>query len=260
MLLFASPGRRAGRSVVGGMVVLAVVALVAGSSRAAEVTAVPSADTFVAAAEPTYNYGAAGAVEVSGAGTPSGQFQGLVRFDPAEAKARFDAQFGAGGWKLDSATLRLSTSNPNNTLFNPNAAGSITVSWMQNDAWVEGTGGPITPTTDGVTFNTLPTFLSPADESMGTINFPGGTSGANSYSLSLSPGFTTDLLTGSSASLRFYVEGGGSTSYLFASRTFNQTANRPVLTLSASAVPEPSVGIGLVGLAGMLLRRRARRA
>jgi hypothetical protein len=255
MSLFDVRGITAPGGVAGAVVGL--IALLAPSARAAQqVTVVPSADTFVSSAEPTYNYGSAGALEVSGAGASGGEFQGLMRFDLSAAKATFDAAYGAGGWKLDSASLKLTTSAPNNPIFSANAAGPIAVSWMQNDAWVEGTGGPTSPTTDGVASNTLPSFLSAADEPAGTINFPGGTSGTNTYALAPSAGFTGDVLSGGSLSLRFSAT--GSTSYLFSSRTFNQVANRPVMTLTASPVPEPAAGMALVAATGMLLARRRR--
>ena len=255
MLLSVIGRVRAPFAGVAGALVAALVACLPAPARAAQqVTVSPSADTFVLAAEPIYNYGAAGAVEVSGAGTVGGEAQGLVRFDLATAKAAFDAAYGAGGWKLDSASLKLSTSNPNNPVFSPNAAGAIAVSWMQNDAWVEGTGGPTSPTTDGVTFNTLPSFLNTADEPAGTINFSGGNSGTSTYALAPSPGFTGDVLSGENLSLRLSTT--GTTSYLFSSRTFSQAANRPALTLTASAVPEPAAGLALVAATGMLLARR----
>ena len=262
MLSFVEAGSR--RAVASGAVALCVVALcvLAGAAlpaAAAEVTANPSADTFVFAAEPGSNYGGAGAIEVSGANTVNGEFQGLLKFNLAAARSALDAQFGAGGWKLDAATLRLTASNPNNPLFNANAAGPISVSWMQNDSWVEGTGGPVSPSTDGVTYTTLPTFLGPADEPVGTINFAGGNSGATLTALSLSPGFVSDVLSGSDASLRL-APGSGTVSYLFSSRSFGTAANRPVLTLTASAVPEPSAGIALLGAMGLLLGRRGRRS
>lgn len=244
---------------VAGVVVVALVACLAPSARAAQqITVGPSADTFVYSGEPTYNYGAAGATEVSGAAGPSGEFQGLMRFDLAAAKAGFDAAYGVGGWKLDSASLKLVTASPNNPIFNPNVAGPIAVSWMQNDAWVEGTGGPTSPTGDGVTFATLPSLLGAADEPTGTINFPGGTSGSNTYSLTPSAGFTGDVLSGGNLSLRLSAT--GTTSYLFSSRTFSQTGNRPVMTLTASPVPEPAAGLALVAATGGLLARRRRAA
>ena len=259
MSLPSFSGTSAPRRGVAGVVVIALVAVLAPAARAAEqVTVAPSADTFVAAAEPIYNYGGAGSVAVSGAGAGD-EFQGLLRFDLAAAKAGFDAAYGAGGWKLDSASLRLTTSNPNNPVFNANAAGPVSVRWMQNDAWVEGTGGPTTPTTDGVTFATLPTYLSAADETAGTINFPGGTTGTNTYTLTPSAGFINDVLTGGSLSLRLSVEANAATSYLFSSRTFSQTTNRPMMTLTASPVPEPAAGMTLVAMTAMLLARRKRK-
>jgi hypothetical protein len=257
--MFTRYANRLRRRAAVGMFVIAL-AVAAPAALAAEITFVPTADTFVSAAEPSYNYGAAGSVEVSAPSAPNGEFQALLKFNTAEALRFFDRQFGAGGWKLDAATLRLTTSNPNNPLFNPNVAGPVAVSWMQNDAWLEGTGGPITPTSDGVTYATLPSFLGPADEALGTVNFPGGTSGSNTYGLSLAPGFTTDLKAGGDVSLRLAPGAGGSVSYLFASRTFTNTGSRPVLSLAATAVPEPAAGMAVVGLGAMLLGRRPRRS
>lgn len=240
--------------------IVVVLAMVAPATRAADVALSPSADTFVYAGEPIYNYGGAGTVTVSGASTREGEFQALLKFDTAAARDSFDAAFGAGGWRLGGAFLRLATSNPNNPLFNPNTAGSFPASWMQNDGWTEGTGSPIAPASDGVTFATLPSFLSPSDESAGTIDFPGGTSGANTYALSPSPGFAADVLGGDALSLRLFAGPESSASYVFSSRTFNVVANRPVLTLSAVAVPEPAGAGMILGVSVALLMRRRSRA
>ena len=257
MSSLSSRGPAALVRVVAVLCLVVLVAVAAPSSWGAEITVAPSADTFVSAAEPGYNYGGAGAVEVSAPSAPNGEYQGLLRFDLAAAKAGFDAAFGAGGWRLDGASLRLSTTNPNNPIFNPNVAGPVSVVWMQNDAWVEGTGGPTTPATEGLTYATLPSFQSAADEAVGSINFAGGNSGTNAYALTLSPGFTSDVLSGGEASLRL---ASASASYLFSSRTFGIAANRPALVLSASAVPEPGAGALVLGCIGLMLRRRSRRS
>jgi hypothetical protein len=226
---------------------------------AADVTVNPSADTFLSSAESPSNYGGAGQLAISDAGRPQGEFQSLVRFDLAAARSSFDSTFGPGQWKLQSATLRLTTSNPNNALFNANLAGPFAVSWMQNDSWAEGTGAPISPTSDGVTFATLPNFTSAQDQPLGTFNFPGGNSGANTFALNLSSGLTDDVQAGGLLSMRLFADGGMTVSYNFSSRNFGTVANRPVLTVSAVAVPEPGT-LGVIAAIVALCVARPRRA
>jgi hypothetical protein len=250
----------AARRVAAGVFAVLGVVLLARSSPAqqppVQATANPSADTFVLADDPALNYGGAGVLAVSNAAQDNGEFQTLMRFDLAAARSAFDAAFGAGGWRLDSASLRLNTSSPNNAIFNANAAGPVAVSWMQNDTWVEGTGTPNSPTTDGITFNSLPSFLGPADESLGTINFPGGNSGANTYALDLAPGFVADIMAGGPTSLRLLPSAAGPASYIFSSRSFQTVANRPLLTLTA-VVPEPvAAGLVAAAVAAVAFRRR----
>src|SRR5262249_35108194 len=131
------------------------------------------------------------------------------------------------------------------------------VAWMQNDSWSEGTGTPSTPTTSGITWNSLQsTFIGAGDVGLGAFAFSGATSGAFSYALGLSPGLTGDLLAGGSLSLRLFAAD-ASVSGVFNARNFGTALNRPLLTIVA--VPEPGTielaGLGLVLLAA---RRRAR--
>jgi hypothetical protein len=255
-----APRSRAAAAPVVIAIPLALLALLSAPARAADVTLAPTADTFVSASESAGNYGGAGAIEVSAPGSLNGEFQGLLRFNAAAAKTTFDAAFGAGNWRLSGAALRLTASSPNNPLFNANVGGPVAATWMQNDAWLEGTGGPNTPTTDGVTYATLPSVLGPADESVGTLNFAGGNSGAATYALTLTPAFAADLAAGNDVSLRLAAATGSTTSYLFSSRTFATAANRPTLTLTAVAVPEPAAGaVLLLGAFATTLARRGRR-
>lgn len=233
----------------------------AGAPPPVQATAVPVADAFVFAGEANSNYGAAGVLAVSDATQPQGEYQSLMRFDLSAARSAFDAAFGPGAWTLQSATLRLTTSNPNNAIFNPNDAGPVAVSWMQDDTWAEGTGTPTAPTTDGVTYASLPSFVGAQDEPLGTINFPGGTSGANTYTLALSPGLAGDAGAGSALSLRLSPGPGEPVSYTFNSRSFQNVANRPVLTLTA--VPEPGaaafIAVAVLGAFGRRCGRCDRR-
>src|SRR5689334_3356857 len=143
---------------------------------AATVTMNPIADSFVSSANPGNNYGAAGALDIAAAGLPKGEFQSLLKFDLSDAKSSFDATFGAGQWQVQSVTLQCTATSPNNPIFNTAAAGQFAASWMQNDGWVEGTGTPNLPTSDGITFSTLSSFLSPSDQSVGSFSFAGGVS------------------------------------------------------------------------------------
>jgi hypothetical protein len=224
---------------------------------AATATANPAADAFVSSATPDGNFGGGGALEMSAAGLPKGEFQTLMRFDLAGVKNNFDATFGAGQWQVQAITLGLTTSNPSpQPIFNSNAAGSFNVSWMQNDSWIEGAGTPAAPGATGITFNTLSSFLSASDQSLGNFNFAGGTSGGATYTLSLASSFAADVLGGDHVSLRLSA-GDGAVSYLFQSREFGTSSARPVLTVSV--VPEPGIG-AIFGIVVFATRRRAGRA
>src|SRR3954447_19790975 len=107
---------------------------------AAAATMNPVADAFVSSANASSNYGASGGLEASAIGSPKGEFQTLLKFDLSSAKASFDGQFGAGQWQVQSVSLQLTSTTPNNPIFNNPAAGVFAASWMQNDSWIEGSG------------------------------------------------------------------------------------------------------------------------
>jgi hypothetical protein len=229
---------------------------------AASVSLTPAADAFVTTGPANdlrdNNYGAAGGLAIAAPGSTNGEFQSVLRFDLAGAVSSFDTMFGPGQWSLESVTLRLTATAPNNPIFNGPAAGLFSAQWMQNDSWIEGTGGPSAPTTDGVSFNSLQgTFISPgADEHLGTFSFNGATSGNASYPLGLPAAFVTDLAAGGAVSLRL-LAADGEVSYLFNSRNFGMAANRPLLTVTA--VPEPGVlTLGAFAATVWLIVRRLR--
>jgi hypothetical protein len=172
-------------------------------------------------------------------------------------KSSFDSALGVGQWSVQSVSLQLTSASPNNPIFNANAVGQFAVSWMQNDSWVEGTGSPGgPPVSDGVTFSTLPTFLSAGDQSLGTFASAGTNSGNNAYSLGLGSGLVSDIAGGGVASLRI-LAADNAASYLFNSKNFGTASSRPLLTVVA-VVPEPSSIIASGAVALLLLARRGR--
>jgi len=191
------------------------------------------------------NYGGAGSIALAAPGLPQGELQSVLQFNFGGARSAFDAQFGAGLWSIQSVTLQLTAASANNPVFNTPAAGTFGISWMQNDSWQEGTGTPAAPGASGITFSSLQgTFMSGSDESLGTFNFSGATSGASSYPLGLGPGLLRDIASGDNLSLRLFGAD-NSVSGVFNSRNFGTIANHPLLAVVA--VPEP----GTMALAGL---------
>ncbi len=197
------------------------------------------------------NYGGGGALAVAAPGLPNGEFQTVLKFDLSSARAAFDMEFGASGWSLQSVTLQLSSSPHSNAIYNNVAAGSFGVSLLQNNSWVEGSGNASNPGGTGITYNSLlNTFENNAsDSSLGTFNFPGGTSGENSYVLDMASDLRSSALSGGTVSLRLFAAD-SSVSYLFTSRSATPASVEPQLVLVA--VPEPGT-VALVVLGGGLL-------
>ncbi|HVM47876.1 MAG TPA: PEP-CTERM sorting domain-containing protein [Candidatus Acidoferrum sp.] len=226
----------------------ALALLLVPAAHAATVNLDPTADAFVTPGRngslSISNYGGAGALSVAAAGLAKGEFQSVLQFNLSSAQAAFDAQYGPGQWTLQSISLALAATAPNNAIFNPSSAGQFGISWMQNDSWVEGTGTPASPGSTGITYASLPSFTSAADESLGAFSFDGSTTGSATYTLALTPGFYADAAGGNLVSLRLFAADSG-VSYLFDSRNFGTASLRPVL--SVVAVPEP----GALALLGM---------
>jgi hypothetical protein len=216
-----------------------------------------TADAFVTSQNPGNNYGSAGAISVSSAGTLGRELFTLLRFDLASTLSSFNQAFGASNWTLDGASLQLTAASPSNQIFNPTGAGLIGADWVADDSWVEGTGSPMSPSTVGITLDLIPALMSGGNEGLGLLPFDGSVSDTATYDLAISPGFLADVQSGSLLSI-FLSPGDAVVSGVFNSRNFATVANRPVLILSAVQVPEPAT-TALAGIAiiGMLSRRRA---
>ncbi len=220
----------------------------------------PTLDTFVTTS-PTgnlanNNYGGAGAIAVSAAGSAQGEFQSLLQFNLASAKSSFDGIYGVGQWSITSVTLQLTAATNNNSIFNTSTAGQYSILWQQNDSWAEGTGNPQMPTNNGVTFATLSNYVGAADELLGTFSFSGATSGNVTNGLSLAALFSSEIYSGTNISLRM-LAADASVSGIFDSRSFGVAGARPLLTINA--IPEPSVwGLAALGLGILQWRRTCR--
>lgn len=240
-------------------VLLLACATVSLPSAASVATLNPVADAFVTtgpAGEFTANnYGGAGALSLAASGSAKGTFQSLLRFDLSGTVAGFDAQFGAGLWKIDSVSLTLTSAAPNNAIFNSSVAGTFGIGWMQNDAWVEGAGNPSSPAATGVSFSSLPSLTSLADASLGSFAFNGSTSGSSVWNLALAAAFAIDLAAGGEVTLTL-APADSSVSYLFNSRSFGTVASRPLLSVNAVAIPEPgTLGLLSAAAAWFVVRR-----
>jgi len=232
-------------------------------------SAIPVADTFVTdgtknEATANGNYGGAGALMVAGSASASanGTFESLLMFNLSGAATQFNSQFGTGDWTITSVTLTLAGNNgiqgqqPNNAIFPTINAGSFTITLMSNDTWLEGTGNPSNPTTDGVTYDTLSSYLGSGDTAVGTYSYvPPGNNVQQTWAMSDATGFQAEIVSGSDVSL--LVSPADTTiGYLFNSRSYT-ASNRPLITVTA--IPEPGAYVmALAGFAGLVLLRRRR--
>lgn len=236
----------------------------------------PTADAFLATGSPAnpvgadltdVNFGGAGTLAIAPASSAKGRFDSILRFNTAAAINQFNTTYGLGNWQLTGFTLSLASNfgdqgeQPNNAVFNAINAGSFGIDWLGYDGWVEGTGGgsgtPGFPGNSLVSFDSIATLYSGGSASLGTFTFtPPGDNLYLNYALPLNSSLLADSMTGGDLSLYFFAAD-DQVSYLFNARSFS--SNRPQLTLTATAVPEPGVlGLVLISLGGLRAWRKAK--
>lgn len=210
-------------------------------------TGTSSADAFVATGSPSnpvgadltgLNFGAAGTLVVAPPSCVKGEFQSIIRFNLASAVALFDTTCGTNGWTIKDVSLEL-TSNygtggvqPNNGTFGVISGGSFVIEWLSDDSWLEGTGTPNLPTTDGVTFSSLPGLLAGVRAVLCTNTYtPPGNNVHLTYSLPLISNLVSDVAQGGDVSLRFYAAD-DQINYLFNSHSYGR-GNEPLVHVTA---------------------------
>jgi hypothetical protein len=256
------------RFIGGGLVVfLAFYLGLAGNGNASAqitVTNNPAIDAFVRSADPTHNYGGAGALSVSGPiatnslGTQNGLLDAFLQFNVSGAVSSFNAAFGVGQWTITGVTLGVTAQAPNNTIFNF-GSGTFAVDWVANNAWTEGTGTPASPTTNGITYAQESSLLnSNVDEALGTFNYSGATSGRMNLSLGLTSGFLSEVSTGSLVSFYMTATPNSTVGFTFNSENFGTASARPSMIITAVVVPEPATVV-LLGASCMILVAAGRR-
>jgi len=241
------------------------ILLLAASARAAIVSVTPLADAFITTGPSgnlsPNNYGGAGALAISGSSASKGIFDAVIRFDLSSVKSSFDKTYG-GGWAVQSITLKLFATSPNNATFNAQSSGLFSIVWMQDDNWIEGSGSPNAPGATGITYASLPSFLGADDQALGTFAFDasaaGGDGVASSFSLSLAGGILSDIQAGSLASIELFAAT-DAVSYLFNSSNFQMASRRPVLTIVAVSEPGASLLLCAAGAFIALMRNALRR-
>jgi len=212
------------------------------------------------------NFGGAGTLAIAPASSPDGEFDSIIKFNVAGAVSQFNTSYGAGNWTITGVTLSLASNfgvqgaQPNNNIFNTINAGSFGINWLSYDGWTEGAGSGNGeagyPATSEVSFNSIPTLLSGAHDSLGTFIYtPPGNNIYLNYTLPLDAGLVNDAAGGGDVSLYFYAAD-NQVSYLFNARSY--ASNHPEMTLRASPVPEPGVAalMGSSLLSLMAWRRR----
>jgi len=224
-------------------------------------------DAFVATGSPQNpkgsdltgnNYGAAGVLAIAPAASVEGEFQSVIKFDLTSATNLFDATY-ATNWIISAISLDFACNfatqgaQPDNGIFNTVNTGNFVIEWMADDNWSEGTGRPMAPTTDGVTYDSLSTLEAETHEPLCTNTYiPPGNNVHVVWPLPLNTDLVTNILAGGPVSFRLYAAD-DQVSYLFNSHNFGN-GNQPLIHVTAIPLPvllSGGISNGVFGLNGI---------
>ncbi len=217
--------------------------IIANPIRAAIFTNSVDADTFVRSNAPTANYGGAGSLSVSGSSSfnvafnvTNGIADTFIRFNTAAMVTSFNTLFGANNWVISGAKLQVTeVGTPNNSIFDQ-GKGAFGIYWIADDNWIEGTGTPASPTTDGIVFTNEPTLLT---NTVGLGTFTNtAANGTLLFLLGLPPAFVSNAQAGGEVTM-FLTAIEPQIGFTFNSRSFGTTSARPFLEISA--MPRPGI-------------------
>ncbi len=194
------------------------------------------------------NFGAAGTLVVASAASTAGEFQSVLRFDLSSCLDVFDSTYGSNHWNVASLSLEL-TSNygtagvqPNNPIFPLIHGGQFIIEWLADTNWIEGTGTPNLPTTDGVCYDSLPDLLAGGHEILGTnVYSPPGNNIPVDYPLPLNTNLVTAVQAGGEVSFLFHAAD-DQVAYLFNSYKYGR-GNEPKIEIAA--IPDLEIRSGI---------------
>jgi hypothetical protein len=230
--------------------IFAIAILCLGHFAGAQVTnsSMAIADAFLCTGSTNYendadltglNFGAAGTLAVAPASAAKGEFQSVIKFDLAGAVAQFNSAYGSNHWSITGIALKL-TSNygtggvqPNNPIFNVVSGGQFVIEWLSDDDWIEGTGTPSLPTTDGVCYDSLPALVTPPREILCTNTYsPPGDNIPVAWPLPPATDLVADICGGGDVTFLFYAAD-NQVGYLFNSYKYGR-GNEPCLNVVAT--------------------------
>jgi hypothetical protein len=208
------------------------------------------ADAFLATGSPGnpdgtnltgLNFGGAGTLVIAPASSVKGEFQSVIKFNLSNGIALFNTTCGTNNWTLGAVSLELRSNygvdgvQPNNPIFNVINGGQFVIEWLSDDDWVEGTGNPNLPTTDGVTYNSLPSLLTHQHEALCTNTYsPPGVNVPVTWPLPLSTNLVADIAAGGDVTFLFYAAD-NQINYLFNSYSYGR-GNEPLIHVTADPV------------------------
>ena len=181
-----------------------------------------------------------GVSATNASGQANGAFDSLIRFPVSNLVATVDSAIGSQNWVITRATLHLTEfASPPSALFN-RGVGAFDVRWIANDNWIEGTGTPSAPATDGVKYQDLAGLLNGAiDASLGRFT-NSGLDGGLSFNLALAPSFLADVRSGTRVSL-YLTAASPQIGFTIDSRSNGGSSNWPALEITATARPNARI-------------------